>query len=417
MKKFLNLFFGLWAITLILFNLSVIIFPAPVGDFNQYKTGTIIYLILYNLVFVAQLIFAFSAFKEKELPKLYKYRKQIPEPDYDLIAAQYIGVIATMLIGIIFMIIHSLPAYAGLIGATVFMLCIEVYSFKDTALVKKIVCKKVVAVLIASVLVITAGVLASVFVVIPSIRYNNACKLENAGDDKGAVKAFAQISGYKDSNEHINNLLNKDSYLKYYSAKIGETVYLGSYEQDNNLENGKEPIEWIVLDRYKDKVLLIAKDALDSKKYNEELTSVTWETCTLRKWLNEDFYNEAFSDADKAIIADTKLNNHDSTAYRKSYGGNNTVDKVFPLSYNEANYYLPTHEFSLAKATLYAKEQGSYVNAGSGLCWWWLRSPGAANNHAARANINDTVERFSVMGLQVSQANYSVRPSVWIEVK
>ncbi len=417
MKKFFYFYLGLWSITLFLFNLSVFIFPAPAGDFNQFKTSTIINLIIFNLVFVAQLIFARYAFKDKILENLYMYKKQKFEPDYDLITLQYIGIIATMIIGIVFMIIHILPSFVGIIASVVCMLIVEAFSFKNSTFVKKLTTKKGIIFLSTSVAVVTCGILTSIFVIIPSIKYNNAYKLENNGDNKGAIKAFAEIRNFKDSTEHINSILNKDATLKLYSADIGEPITLGNYEQDNNFDNGAEPIEWIVLDKYKDKLLLISKDALYSKKYNEELANVTWETCTLRKWLNEDFYNTAFNDNEKAIILETKLNNHDSTAYRKSYGGNNTIDKVFPLSYNEASYYLPTHEFSLAKATAYAKESGSYTNAESGYCWWWLRTPGYSNNHAARVNINSEVEQFSVMGLQVSQENYSVRPSIWIKIK
>ena len=76
MKKFFYFFLGLWSITLFLFNLSVFIFPAPVGDFIQFKTTTIIYLIIFNLVFIAQLIFARYVFKDEEQVNLYKNNKQ-----------------------------------------------------------------------------------------------------------------------------------------------------------------------------------------------------------------------------------------------------------------------------------------------------------------------------------------------------
>ena len=76
---------------------------------------------------------------------------------------------------------------------------------------------------------------------------------------------------------------------------VGNSVSFGSYEQDNNPANGKEEIEWIVLDVQGDRSLLISKYALDCKKYNTEWTDGTWESCSLRKWLNSDFLNAAFS--------------------------------------------------------------------------------------------------------------------------
>lgn len=77
------------------------------------------------------------------------------------------------------------------------------------------------------------------------------------------------------------------------NVEVGDTIEFGEYEQDN--KSDKEPIEWNVLDIQDNKALIISKYGLDAKKYNEEYQSVTWENCTLRKWLNEDFYNEAFS--------------------------------------------------------------------------------------------------------------------------
>ena len=79
------------------------------------------------------------------------------------------------------------------------------------------------------------------------------------------------------------------SYLS--RAKIGSHVVFGKYEQDDDASNGKEPIEWIVLAKEKDRALLISKYGLAAQQYNTEWTDETWETCSLRKWLNETFLN------------------------------------------------------------------------------------------------------------------------------
>lgn len=73
----------------------------------------------------------------------------------------------------------------------------------------------------------------------------------------------------------------------------------GKYEQDNNTSNGKEKIEWLVLEVKDGKALVISKYALDCKPYNTSSTNVTWETCSLRNWLNNDFINSAFSATEK----------------------------------------------------------------------------------------------------------------------
>ena len=83
--------------------------------------------------------------------------------------------------------------------------------------------------------------------------------------------------------------------LEATSYKVGDIIKFGHYEQDGNTSNGKEEIEWQVLKVESDRVLMVSKYCLDCKKYNETYTDVTWETCTLRKWLNNDFKKAAFS--------------------------------------------------------------------------------------------------------------------------
>ena len=76
-----------------------------------------------------------------------------------------------------------------------------------------------------------------------------------------------------------------------------DTIKCGKYEQDNNLENGPEPIEWIDLD-YDDqenKSLLLSKYGLDASQYHADGGEITWEGCSLRNWLNWDFLNDAFT--------------------------------------------------------------------------------------------------------------------------
>ena len=97
---------------------------------------------------------------------------------------------------------------------------------------------------------------------------------------------------------------------------VGGIYIFGSYEQDKDDTNGKEPIEWIVLDKESDGTLvLVSKYALDVKPYNENRTDVTWETSTLRKWLNEDFYNAAFSAIEQGRILTTHVINKSNASY------------------------------------------------------------------------------------------------------
>ena len=95
-----------------------------------------------------------------------------------------------------------------------------------------------------------------------------------------------------------NNAIKK----KFKNLSIGDTVTFGKYEQDiTYAQDGKEDIEWTVLDIQGDSYLLISKYGLDAKPFNfqqeedsENPNYVTWETCSLREWLNNDFLNMAF---------------------------------------------------------------------------------------------------------------------------
>ncbi len=154
-------------------------------------------------------------------------------------------------------------------------------------------------------------------------------------------------------------------------ANIGDRVLFGRYEQDNKSINGSEDIEWIVLDKEEDgTLLLLSRYALDAKLFNDEMTGATWETCTLRKWLNSDdentsFYRMAFDEKEKTMVLETEL---------KEYEGEDTIDKVFLLSLEEALEYFKWDKGLVCEATTYSIEHGVYTNVDNKNCYWWLRS-------------------------------------------
>lgn len=169
-------------------------------------------------------------------------------------------------------------------------------------------------------------------------------------------------------------------------AGVGSVVTFGKYEQDADPSNGKENIEWFVLDKQEDRALLVSCYCLDSQPYHEECVDVTWETCSLRQWLNETFLSEAFVTSEQEQIMSVTLENPDN-AYFETPGGNDTIDQVFLLSHDEWERYFSIRFIGLTpdgESTAYAKEQG--INDGHGdeeYAWWWLRTPGRDNTRAA----------------------------------
>ena len=198
------------------------------------------------------------------------------------------------------------------------------------------------------------------------------------------------------------------------SAKVGDYITFGSYEQDGNTGNGAEPIEWLVLENQGDKLFVISRYGLDCQKYNATYTDVTWETCTLRIWLNTEFYNTAFNDSEKASVITTTVNNPDNSTYGTK-GGNVTEDKVFCLSIDELHSYFASVDARATKPTSYAVSKGVVVDISSevstGNCDWWLQSPGIGQNMAAFV-----YDDIYVSGSMVDNDFLAVRPVLWIAV-
>ena len=209
-------------------------------------------------------------------------------------------------------------------------------------------------------------------------------------------------------------------------ADAGDVITFGRYKLSSTVDY-QEPIKWLVLTREGGKALIICGAALDAKPYNEERKNITWENCTLRKWLNEDFYLEAFTKEEQALIALTQVVNGDNPDY-KTEGGNDTEDAVFLLSIAEATEYFDDDVSRIASATQYAKDVGVYdgghikvydekldiyvvIRKGAGVIW--LRSPGSTGDAAAYVDEDGTIE---MDGYGVDSPYGAVRPALWINL-
>ncbi len=209
--------------------------------------------------------------------------------------------------------------------------------------------------------------------------------------------------------------------------KAGDTFKFGAYEQDNNIENGKEPIEWIVLSNTNNELLVLSRHVLDLIKYNEEFSDITWADCSLRKWLNEDFFNTAFDEEEQYRIKTKELKNGDNPEYGTA-GGKDTKDNVFLLSYSEA--VNPSYGFNTdpnasdalrrCTATVYAAERGASAVARSNpeegelSCIWWLRTPGYDPHLAMLVLQSGGINLYGYYGSYESAV--AVRPALCIDL-
>ena len=243
-------------------------------------------------------------------------------------------------------------------------------------------------------------------VIIPQYKLNKATQLIDSGDYKAAYMLLDGLS-YRDSAEKLKSA--KQAQIK--NAKVGDIVYFGTYEQDNDTTNDKEDIEWLVLAKKGNRILVISDKALDCQTYNSSITSVTWETCTLRKWLNNDFINAAFSDDEKAMIPTVTVSADKNPQYDTD-PGNATQDQVFLLSIVEAKKYFSSDSAKQCSPTNYAVANGAYKSYDN-VCWWWLRSPGCYQSSVAFVDFDGSVGRG---GHYVDNDISAVRPAMWITI-
>lgn len=179
---------------------------------------------------------------------------------------------------------------------------------------------------------------------IAEMKYQQGKAFLNVMDYDNAARILITIKGYKD----VDKLLTENDDIMAISAEImldtkftvGNYVTFGTYPQ-TALGNDQTPIEWLVLARDGRQALLISRYGLDAKPYNTKLSSTTWEKCTLRTWLNDTFLNKAFSLTEQTAILTTDVDNSKQQCYSgwNPSRENDTKDKVFLLSYAEANKY------------------------------------------------------------------------------
>ncbi len=255
-------------------------------------------------------------------------------------------------------------------------------------------------------------------------------KIRSYNNEKYGTKTYSKWSEEKKVKVEEAKTKGYSTLYDFSNVNKGDVVKFGAYEQDLNYTNGKEPIEWIVINKTKNSILLLSKYALDKLPYNIDFVDVTWETCTLRKWLNNNFIKSAFNKAERGLIKKTTNQNMDNVR-EGTIGGNKTKDKVFLLSeydminsdYGFLNY---SSEYDINRNCAFAwyknklgsghkaTEEGEYT------CWWWLRSPGYTSRYATDVSIYGYVylngEQVASTGGGLYDYAAGVRPAIYIKI-
>ncbi len=218
-----------------------------------------------------------------------------------------------------------------------------------------------------------------------------------------------------------------------------DCVYFGNYPQLDATGKTTDPIKWRVLSVNGNDAFLVADQNLDVQRYNDTWKPVTWETCIMRSWLNgygssnnlcgmdytnNNFIDRAFTDSEQSAIRSATVENKDNLRYGTA-GGNDTIDKVFLLSYDEvintdygfSGDYDVNDESRRRRNTAYVEAGGTIGSSGERR-YWWLRSPGYRSSgyqsdYAMCVDDFGLVNRF---GPHVSKSGIVVCPALHLSL-
>ena len=194
-----------------------------------------------------------------------------------------------------------------------------------------------------------------------------------------------------------------------YDKRYTDTISFGRYEQ-NGRTGSPEDIEWIVLDTADGKALVISKYILNYMPFGETDTDPSWESSSVRTWLNDTFLNEAFTQEERERIPVTEVSDE------MNRGDTDPVycteDRIFLLSSYEALSYFSDNEMRMCPPTKYARRLDP---SGSTEAYreWWLRTPGTQYRCIACVSADGSVDSF---GKSRSYPGGGIRPVMWIEL-
>ena len=214
--------------------------------------------------------------------------------------------------------------------------------------------------------------------------------------------------------------------LSFIFCSKGSWRKFGTYPVDAE-GNRIASIWWIVKEKKFGKRLIISAHVVDAKPYNDSVDTVSWRTCTLRKWLNEDFIEKAFSEEERSRIMTTSVENLNNSNEKES---KDTSDKVFLLSKREFRQYFNYNGCSVTDYTKQKVVSLPLTNCGSGKTTnrylVWLRSPGPSdvalatddagkNIEIRKWNIDLDTYEIDDKGFPVTY-NAGIRPAMWISL-
>lgn len=256
------------------------------------------------------------------------------------------------------------------------------------------------------------------------LTYDNAVKRYNDKDYLAAATLFKKVSDYKDAGDKAKeayykygqDLVVKADYANAYTAfvnasdysdasvlaakykiassNIGTLVKVGKIEQDGKTDNGADDISWYIIAKSDTQAILLSQYALALMPFDESGKAVSYEQSTIRKYLNDTFYNSVFTDEEKARIVSTKITQENSES----------DNNVFLLTSEMYTQYITTSTMKTVKATVAVMPNSTYSARST---YWWTSS--VSGDKALSVSTSGAVYASS------ANMNCGVRPVICID--
>lgn len=244
-------------------------------------------------------------------------------------------------------------------------------------------------------------------------RYDRASYYEKTKNFVKSYKMFENLKDYKDSKER-----STESHYKYavqcikdkdYDTAISELRELEDYKDSGKLLSDVEirkikaskqgdnvlfgEAHWIILEKNDTEVFLGKSKPvqIEDVAYHTISKDITWEKCSLRKYLNEQFADEIFNDAMLEKIKTKEIIVPDNEEFNTK--GSTTWDKLFLMNAEQAEKY--------------SDLLNNYMRD------WWLINPGSSQSTAQFVSYGQIMES----GYDVSSTNIFIRPAMWISLE
>ena len=268
--------------------------------------------------------------------------------------------------------------------------------------------KVIVAVVIVALIALIAFIIVNKTVIAPQNAYNKAIEFLNNGNLVDAYETLTSLKGYKDSAQKAEDIFEQYKTEKLKVAKVGDTIYFGIYEQDNDESNGKENIKWIVLAKDDNKILVISDKALNCVQYGDNSMAIiaSYIKSPIRLWMNDTFFNEAFSSEEKGKIQNTYIPRDSDSGMEEAI-----TDNIFLLSKEEMDGYFSNDKARRCVPTAYAKANGAYIR--NKYCWWWSRSTlYVYRNYVYAVSEDGSIGSY----VAYESPGICIRPAMWIDL-